>query len=438
MSDVEIDDLARRLAHDQEWAELWRLIGDAPLHQAVTATRLVEGWRPGDEAGRRLFDRLVAVDRARVESLTNAWVTPVRIGGTMINGVAFAPDASEIVVATSTDVAVHALPDGRHVRTTPRRAEGFGRPVGGSVVHLGDDVVFAERHDKRRSRPGSGDLGDWWVMYWRPPSSVGLVWPKHAATFLCVKPVYKPVRFVAVEERLLQFVSREEEQWITPADLGLTERWTFADLATEPARGRIAVVVRNRDDDRRDIVLMDGALRVIARTDGDDARTVGPVACYGPDRLLTIDKSDLSVTSWRTSGDSLIAAATTEGGGRLAPLPTMGMVAIDRAGVPTWCDGQSLAPVDGPATLRSRWPSHVSPGGEFVVVRTADGVDVHDLRRLQIAELITGSLANARPGELATVAALESHDLGPEAADLLALHRTRLEHRFARPERRAP
>jgi hypothetical protein len=439
VSGAEIDDLARRLARDRVWAELWQLIGDAPLPQAVTAMRLFAGWRPPDEAGRRLFDRLAAADRARVESLTTAWVTPVQIAGTMINGVAFAPDASQIVTATSRDVRVHALPDGRHVRTMARHAEGCGRPIGGSVVHLGDDVVFAERHDKRRLRLGSGDVGDWWVMYWRPPSSVALVWPKHAATFLCVKPAYHPVRFVAMEERLLQFAGlAEEEERLAPADLGLTDGWTFADLATEPVRGRIAVVVRNQDDDRRDIFLMNGELQVIARAVGDDARTVGSVAFYGPDRLLTLDTSALSIKSWRTSDESLIVAATAEGGGRLAPLPTMGVVAIDRDGVLAWRDGDTLAPVDGPAALRSRWPSYVSPGGEFVVVRTDDGVDVYDLRLLQLAELISQSLTNARPDDRAAVTALESHSLGPEAAELLALHRARLEHRLTRPTARNP
>jgi hypothetical protein len=435
MTGAEIDELARRLAHDHVWAELWQLACDAPLPQAVTAARLVEGWRPDGEAGRRFFDRLAAMDRESVESLAAAWVTPVRIHGTMINEVAFAPDASQIVVATSSDVAVYSLPAGRHVRTTSRRAEGLGRPITGGVVHLGDDVVFAERHDKRRARPGSGDLGDWWVMYWQPPSSVGLVWPKHGTTFLCVKPVYRPVRYVAVEERLLQFVGRDGEQWITPADIGLAEGWTFADLATEPMRGRIAVVVQSHDDDRRDIVLMNSALRLIARSGGDDARTVGPVTFCGPDRLLTVDKSDLSIKSWRTSGESLIVAAAAEEGGWLAPVPTMGLVAIDRDGVMTWRDGQTLAPVEAPATLRSRWPSSVSPGGEFVAVRTGDGVDVYDLRRLQTAELITRPPTNARPGDMA---ALEGHDLGPEAAELLAIHRARLEHRLTRPTTQNP
>jgi hypothetical protein len=434
MTGAEIDGLARRLARDHAWAELWDLVRDAPLPQAVTAARLFEGPPPDDEAARRLLDRLAATDRTAVESQAAAWVTPVRIRGTMINDVAFAPDASQIVVATASEITVYSLPGGRHVSTTSRNAEGPGYPIGGGVVHLGDDIVYAERHDKRRSRPGSDDVGDWWVMYWRPPASVGLVWPKHAATFLCVKPVYHPRRFVAMEERLLQVAGPEEEEWIPPADLGPAERGTFAGLATEPVRGRIAVVVRNQDDERRDITLMDSGLRVVARSCGD-VHAAGSPAFYGPDRLLTLDESDQSIKSWRTSAESLVVAAAAEGGDRLAPLSTLGVVAIDRDGVLTWRDGETLAPVDGPAALRSRWPSYVSPGGEFAVVRTGDGVDVYDLRRLQIAELITRPLTNDQPGEMAAVAGLDGHELTLEGARLLAVHRARLEQRFTRPAR---
>jgi hypothetical protein len=429
MTGAEIDDLARRFAGERAWADLRRLARVAPLPQAVTAARLLDGRRPDDEAERRLLDRLAAMDRDRVETLAAACVVPIRIDGPMVHGVAFAPDASQIVLATSTDISIYSLPDGRHVRTTPRRAEGFGRPLGGGVVHLGDDVVYAERHDKRRLRDGSGDLGDWWVMYWRPPSSVGLVWPKHAATFVSVQPTYHPVRFVVMEERLLQFASREGEERIAPADLGLAGRWIFADLATEPVRGRIAVVVRNQDDDRRDLLLMSSDLQVIARA-GGAARTAGPVAFHGPDRLLTVDGSDRSLKSWRASGGSLSVVATAEDGGRVAPLPAMDVVAVDRDGTVTWRDGETLAPVDGPATLRSRWPSYVSPGEEYVAVGTGAGVDVYDLRRLQLAELIARPVPSARPGDMAAVAALARHDLGPAAVEVLAVHRARLEHRL--------
>jgi heat shock protein HtpX len=64
---------------DPCWDQLWRLVLDAPLVDAIAMAKLFRDWRPEDSASRALFDRLVAVDPQHAAAVREEFAEAVLI-----------------------------------------------------------------------------------------------------------------------------------------------------------------------------------------------------------------------------------------------------------------------------------------------------------------------------------------------------------------------
>jgi hypothetical protein len=114
-------------------------------------------------------------------------------------------------------------------------------------------------------------------------------------------------------------------------------------------------------------------------------------------------------------------------------VPGSGLVAI-RGDLPgaavRWLNAETLATVAGPPGMGAARRIWASPGGEYVAVVGADGMEVHDLRLSDVAGLLARPLADARPEDLAIVRAAAGCDAGPGAKQAIGLLRACLEYRF--------
>lgn len=433
----EIDYLARRLADAREWGQLWRLAREAPLVPAVAAMGLFDGWRPAEQA---LFARLAAARPAEVAAAAEA----VESGGlTQIpqvyaNDVSFAPDHSQLAISGfDSNFEVYALPGCRRITQSLQHGVRMG-----PVLHLGDEIIVAERDKYGFHDPGRliRYRGARRTVVWtgRYPHDVARILVKVGAGFVA-----------ATGDGLLPGERQIRLNGQPP--LGL---WSgdFR-LAAEPGSGRLAL----GRHDGRDLVILDEELRLVARYEGDEYGEVGrldDVVFAGPDQLITLGK-DGAVCLWRRAGDTLEVMATAQAAGvfpvpfkhpdtnapwkvdvpRLCALPEFGLVAaVGYRGVVVCLRADTLGLADLPRELAEDpvdglWSSE---DGRYLAIARANGrLDVRDLRLRDVADVVPKPMGSMSIDDLAAVTAVQRRDLDIETGELFGLLQTCLEHRLA-------
>jgi len=430
--------LACQLAACGDWERLWRLIRDLPLAEAVAAMpHFGAGWRPADEAGRRLFTLLGGTSAATISAVAAEAVQRVRAGaGDRYGGVTFAPDGSEIaagkrwiwtIAFAMTGIAGdplgdatttrYALPGGRRLRQYHAHPSRF--------LHLGESVAYVTGHKQYRViRHGAHGREYLWA---------GKTWP-----YPRLREV--PGGFVVnIGNRLLAGTA--------VAGTGLREVWppdqdqeragtrlAIRDLASDPVSGRLAIIAQQLGEPPS-IIVLDAGFRVISQVAASDS-PLPPLRFCGPDLLLGRLGGGSHLCSWQIGPPMTLAASTPLRALTIRPLPRSGLIAVDpllRGSPRTWLDARTLTPAEGPPALRDASEFWVSPSGDHAAVQRPGELEVRDLRLDEIAGLIDQPLATACPADLATVAAAQALRLGPEANTAIGLLRACLEHRFGSP-----
>jgi hypothetical protein len=476
--------LAAELARRRDWPRLWRLALDLPLAEAVAAVRrLPAGWRPADEAGRQLLTRLAAASEAGIAALAAPAVTRMR-GRDIARYCRFAPDGSEMAVAWSRakeqrgvpwllshlEITLHGLPGGHRLETFP---EDGTSPSAPRTLHFGAGAVFATldyRSGKSRLIryvPGHGldeltkfNVSDWYLGLAAVPA--GFV--------------------VALCGRLLHGTAEPGSPLrdVTPPGLCVPGRTgSITHVASEPRTGRLAVVVTRPEHVPDSVAVLSPDFQVLGHADFPEAGgpPVEHIGFCGPERLITCQARTGRLWSWEA--DPLLAAeATTVFPGtcpkEVQPLPSAGLIVIDtkatidregrlRPDASDWVnvntrhfreylDAGTLRPVACPAVLEwARQPDEafdryhrfdLSPDGEHAalsrwVPANRDALEwpeleVRNLIREEISELVRRPLAHSRPACLSAVAGLlAGRRPGDQTAvAVLRLLRACLEYRF--------
>lgn len=144
--------LTAQLAERREWAQLWRLVQELPLADAVESMRRFDDqWRPGDEEGCALFERLAAAEPDRIRGGVQALsgdTGPIvlEINGKAVAG-SFSPDGRRLAVCAlaprgippgpyEASVSVFELPSGRRIEQYH-----YSGNYPNSIVDTGDAIM---------------------------------------------------------------------------------------------------------------------------------------------------------------------------------------------------------------------------------------------------------------------------------------------------------
>ncbi len=311
LGDDEVEHLAGHFAATGEWDRLWRLATELPVRAAIAVAHRFDGWRPGDPAGRALFDRLSRGDPdaiGRAERELRA--TSVRIATAMpdLRAAAFAPDGGSIVLACSDGmwqadlVRRFSLPDGVEVARWPVTLHE------GALLDLGDVVVLEEQYSRFRLDELTPDGGSR-TLFSQDTYQYGSI--EHRS------PVPAADGFVtsAVGAELLVGSGRPLSVRQIPALRMPPPRWSQCrPVAADPGSGRLAV------HGHRSIAVLAPNRQPVAWT--DDTRPIHDAAFLGPDHLVTAD--DRRLTRWEVSGRRLIPEATGADTGYLTHVTALG------------------------------------------------------------------------------------------------------------------
>jgi len=406
---------------------LWRETLLRPLAEAVAATERFGSWRPADDAGRTLFERLAATDP---DVLASFGAAGVLIPGRYVRELSFSPDLSEVAViqgmAEPVVTEIHALPGGGLVdrRAVPTRTlESYDH----QLVHLGDAVVYLERHTK------SGHWR-WRVVRCRRPEWTPEVLHEFVGSTTVLGQL--PGGFVVGAPELFLFGTADGP---LRGPVSLHEDRSTTLLTTDPASGRMAVVVGEPGSSyaQSELVVLDADLRMLGSAPiGVEAKHVNLGWFCGPDRLLT-QGSWYHLKSWEV-GDGALELRHSRHLDKwehryashlpplgTTPLPVSKRVAVQRnVDPPLWLDACTMDERKAPG-FGSRCPIWVSPGGEYVVFDHRDGIEICDLRRFEIADLLARPMARMRMADLATIPALE---VSEDATEVLGLLKACVEH----------
>ncbi|MGN9907601.1 hypothetical protein ACTMTJ_08625 [Phytohabitans sp. LJ34] len=410
MSEEEIGDLARLLAEHGEWAQLWRLVRDAPVAAAVTAMPLFGTWRPTDPADAELFDRFSVAGPATVTSVVQRSLRRIGSGGS--REASFAPDLSEIAVAYEKSITVYGLHDGQPVVTYKTR------PFASDLLHLGDGTVvyvvskgLARRLVRQRRGQPEEVLADGLNLdLARTPSGFVVATGTSLRLGTAAGPLGAKVDLEA---------------------LGL-DGW-LARIAGDPVAGLLAIAAS--DGTKYGVVLLTADLEPLARGTVDD-RPWG-LHVSGPDHVLTWGSERGTLRSWRREGTSLTVATECEDAFPESVRMELGVPVRRNVSVLAWYDPATLEQVAGPPGHRSsdaptpalsRHRDFAASEPKWTWPRV--GLEVRDLRLCELVDLIRWPIAKATPAMLHTVAALEGEDLDDEAAALLRAFRAAVEYRL--------
>lgn len=423
--DAEFDYLTRQFADAGEWPALWRLVLGASLPHAVAAMPRFDRWRPHDSAERHVFTQLTAV---RPDTMASALAELKRACAARVtmpepvHAVSFAPDRPELAVATKRGLHVFAVPSGRpiaHLSTGSAPQQ---------VVPLGDRIVVIEVGDHGVCRE---------FQLTEYSGGHRTVLREYAST-----DIYG-TDLVGYGDR---FVARLDLELLTGGGTSRTVtphwfEWLPSQqaprvLAAEPVSGRIAVNASSDVGAVDLLLILDEDLRVIARGDEDEEYTRAAVFTT-PDRVITTDGRG-RVRLWQRAGDRLcvertVSASWTQKRQTLCAFPARGHVVLCQNGGLTWLDADTLAAVEPPRDLPDEpnlWLWNTTDG-HTLAFRHHRGIALHDLLLADAADLVDRPVAGMGPGDLATVTAAVRRDVPPATAALLALLRTRIEHRFA-------
>jgi hypothetical protein len=427
--------LADQLASRGEWERLWRLVLDFPLAETVRAMRrFPRGWRPVDEAGRRLFTVLARTSPETVAVVGTAAAARVSLGRETLASCSFAPDGSQVAITAHRPLrsrhslsepvtTLHALPGGRELERLPGVAVGLFHGT-----HLGESLVCLDGRRNYRvvvrysPRSGSEDIHSF--------DRVEGILRLHKVSGGFV---------VGTRTRLLHGTAAPQSplREVTPRALRqeLAEK-QITMLASEPMTGRLAVVIREEPHHYESLAVLDADFRVIGR--GADIADRLDRSCFewlgfcGPDRLIT-RSAFKQLCSWRVE-PRLIREATTRSSARhMLPMPAAGWIVLDSR---DHRDARTLQEVDYPPMLG--WMLHAGAGrllstdtDHHVAWLRDDGdLEVRDLRLGEISELVERPMASSCLADLNVVAEASAYATSPEIAEVTRLMRACLEYRF--------
>jgi hypothetical protein len=444
MTGGEVDQLARRLARAADWEQLWRLVTEAPIGPATAAVRLCGAWRPAGAADRHLFDVLAAVPPETVAAAARALRAAPEAGCpvlTYVTDASFAPDLSQVAVASSTAyklaggpfdaaVDVFALPDGRHLAR--HRSERYRIEA---VLHLGAAIVTHEVSGGLPVRPYRHRLvhragGTTTVLgEYRAPAPQRWGLARIPGGFVAA-PSGGPgglLRGAADGSRLdrVRLAELAGQGHRTPPVLA---------VAADPASGRVAVADRFRgllavlDDDLR-------PAQVLAIGGTGTRQGASALLFAGPDRLVTQHQGAVRLWRWDERTATEAARPQPQDCRSLAALPATGhLLAVAAYGTEVICwDAASLVAVEAPVDVSVPYAAHgvwSSAGGEYVAVGVAESVQLRGVRPGPAAELLLRPVGRMVPADLPRVAAAAREAGDPAVRQALELLRACLEHRF--------
>jgi hypothetical protein len=427
VSSAESADVVRVLAERGDWPELWRVVPALPVAEAVAATRLFNGWRPADEPGRVLFERLARTDPDQLTTAIadKSYTLHLRLDdGATVEGCAVSSDGSRLAVAAGHDALIdYELPSGRIVATHPQPWLRFPDPDPPYfLVHIGKAIIARKERSRLLLVVSRGGQEFWGEP---PYSPVGLAPTREGFVVMTTSTsTDAELMFIGSNGHWIRSAHPLHRLGLHPHDLALGA------LATQPDTGLIAIGGREL------IVLAADCRRVIARV-AMEAK-LREVVFTGPKSIVTVDRYHM-LTSWRLTGRTLIreSKAQLPAARNLTACPRHGIVAVLVAGELRFVDATTLEPAAPPVDPRRNWSRSrlwCSPSGEHLVFVPEDGrgLDVHfeaDGPPDPIVALARRPLGEATPADLATVEKAIAQD-DTEHRELLGLLHACLRHRF--------
>jgi hypothetical protein len=408
----EVADVADWLGARQDWAGLWRLAGEVSPAAAVDLARIFPAtWRPGDSAGRRLFETLTATPPEALRAYVERRKVPVSTNPVVVS---FAPDGAQFAVFGHSGpswgppvhcrLAFYALPD-----ATLLREHTWDEPrswCAGGLIHVGGGTAI-----RTGQRP----------LRFTIDGAAGGVPLAPDGPFQCRVEQYRN-GYVGAHGQALYVGSYANPERPRVSNL-LRREFRPENFAVEPGTGRFAVLDVVGRTHR--LVLFARNARVLATSPVEG--TIEHLAFAGPDRLITAGSGG-GLVLWHRDRDRLHLAATTEpfAVNGLHALPAIQKIGVLSSGW-DWYSTESLLPT-GPA-FASRWPERrwTSPDGEWSVAASAGTVWLHRLvLPAQLARLVDRPLVSMGPADLSTVVKAR-----PSNAAAMVV-RACLKHRFAR------
>jgi hypothetical protein len=392
------------------------------LDRAVASMGRLGDWRPGDEAGRVLFERFAAADPKAIRAAAALRTLPIPVS--YCRHLAFHPDLSEFAVIQSQDrreyVEIYSLPHGelleRFALPTSR-----SRPIYDNLVHLGEAIVLTESYLRQRH--------NFQVIRHRRP---GLAREVLATSSLGFKPglAAVPGGFVVGGKGHFLLGGVNGPLRKAPVEGHATL------LASEATSGRLAVLLGDYPY-KESFAVLDADLRVLARMPVESESDRYHIVWFrGPDHLLTHGMWRL-LKAWNVGDGTFVRQGSThlpkyelQFADHMFPLgltcvPGRDLVAVEFPHAPPrWYDGTRLSRIGAPAPFGDRFPLFVSPAGEYVFVEKYNGLELANLR---LAELVTRPMELLRASDLDTPA-LNDAGLDENARSAMRLLRARLEY----------
>jgi hypothetical protein len=411
LSEPEAAYLTGQLAQRRDWPGLWALAKDLPVHQAVEAVRLIDGWAPDD----LVFHALARADPATIATARAALVLPwslrVAVPGRVVDG-AFSPDGTRLAVAHDQGVAVHALPSGRHEPENSRPGKDIR-----AVLALDDALVVTAGVVSHHVGGAAGGL---WGMGFIERGGGGRPVTRKIVPGTISALARRPGGYVALTVNRghvwLRLQDDDGRRGTTPSSRTVSVGADFADpaslegwaLACDSTGGRIAVA-----GDRLSLLSVSPSMvHVESAVTPFAAGRYPAVGLNGTDRLVALDGTR-TLRVWRTTGGAPRVVAERQldqhlDGGSLVDLPAAGVVAV--------LDGPLLAPVrfldgDTLADVTDPHPFDESPAtclfgapeGTLLAKGGFGSVELVDLGSRAMAALADRPLAAADPADLRAV-----------------------------------
>jgi hypothetical protein len=423
------DQLVRR----RDWGRLWEVVQDLPLAEAATATRLFgDGWRPADDAGRRLFEHLAAATPDAIAT-ARAALTGTRTIRIQAEGLARAgtisADGHQMALWLAGEgsspgvVNVHMLPGGE---VTELYELAGPHPC---LTYSGEALVIADS-------PAPSVLGPSRLRHCRDGNARELT-AGTARRVVALAPWFAEPGLadgfaMLTGDRLLLYDGTGEVSGTMPLSGQHAGRaWSL--LASEPG-GRLAAA----SDDGFLMVLAELGSRVpqplvrdgilLPHAKGICFAAPGLVAASGA-HSVALRPVEGTMASPETMGATVPVAGTRH---PVAVAPRNEVAVLDRDGQVRYISAETCALLTEPRELSGQAGSLLfgTPDGRYQGLVQDSSVVIAWPKAGELAALAAKPQARWQPADLATVSRAATAEFCPGAMPLLRLMLTSLERRF--------